>query len=213
MEREQQNSHPSFGQISISRIQGNNKFYGSELPQSHYIEINIHQSKTERNLNQDWFYTTGVPKITVRMTSGQFSELITSMNIGSGSCCTIEYLDGKKIDPLPEFNSRKEIHHNEFQKEMKIFAEKINATKIKAKELVKKKTLSKDDIRQLEIALDYMTMEIESNIPFFAKQFQRMTDKVVLEAKQEVENAIQHKINVLGLDALHAQNKLLTDQK
>lgn len=35
-------------------------------------------------------------------------------------------------------------------------------------------------------------------------------DEVVLEAKTEVENAIQHKINVLGLDALHEQNKLLS---
>ena len=35
-------------------------------------------------------------------------------------------------------------------------------------------------------------------------------DEVVLEAKTEVENAIQHKINVLGLDVLHEQNKLLS---
>ena len=36
-------------------------------------------------------------------------------------------------------------------------------------------------------------------------------DKVVFEAKTEVENAIQHKINVLGLDALHEQQRLLTE--
>jgi len=201
--------HPSYGQISFSRVQGHAKFYGSELPQDHYIEMNVHESKIERNLNADWFYTQGLPKITVRMTSGQFSEMITSMNRGSGVCCTIEMVDGKKVENLPEFESRKEVHHNEFQKEMKKFATKINTTKDRAKELIKKKTLSKDDVRQLETELDYMTMEIASNIPFFAKQFQEMMDKVVFEAKTEVENAIQHKINVLGLNELHKQNKLL----
>ena len=37
-------------------------------------------------------------------------------------------------------------------------------------------------------------------------------DEVVFEAKTEVENAIQHKIAVLGLNALHEQNNLLTDK-
>jgi hypothetical protein len=54
-------------------------------------------------------------------------------------------------------------------------------------------------------------MEIEKNIPFFATCFQETMDKVVHEAKLEVENAIQHKISALGLNALHEQNKLLSD--
>ena len=210
MEKES-HSHPSFGQISFSRIQGHEKFYGSELPQDHYIEMNVHHSKIERNLNQDWFYNVGLPAITIRMTSGQFSEMITSLNRGTGTPCTIEMVDGRRIEKLPEFESRKEVHHKEFEKEMEQFAQRISKTQRSAKELVKKKTLSKDDIRQLEIQLDYMVMEIVSNIPFFAKQFQEMMDKVVFEAKTEVENAIQHKINVLGLNALHEQNKLLSN--
>jgi len=36
-------------------------------------------------------------------------------------------------------------------------------------------------------------------------------DTVVYEAKTEVENAIQHKINVLGLSELHKQQKLLNE--
>jgi hypothetical protein len=38
-------------------------------------------------------------------------------------------------------------------------------------------------------------------------------DEMVFEAKTEVENAIQHKINVLGLNALHEENKLISDSK
>jgi hypothetical protein len=37
-------------------------------------------------------------------------------------------------------------------------------------------------------------------------------DEVIFEAKLEVENAIQHKVSVLGLQALHNENKLLNSE-
>ncbi len=49
--------HPSFGQISFSRIQGSAKgFYGSELPQDHYIQMEVHKSEIDRSLTKDWFF-------------------------------------------------------------------------------------------------------------------------------------------------------------
>ena len=66
-------------------------------------------------------------------------------------------------------------------------------------------------MHELQMHLEWLTGEVESNIPFFAKCFQETMDKVVFEAKTEVENAIQHKINVIGLNALHEQNKLLIE--
>ena len=54
-----------------------------------------------------------------------------------------------------------------------------------------------------------MTSEVSDNMPFFAECFQEVMDEVVLEAKLEVENDIQHKISTLGLEALYDQNKLL----
>jgi hypothetical protein len=38
-------------------------------------------------------------------------------------------------------------------------------------------------------------------------------DKVVEEAKIEVENAILHKVTIAGLEKLHEQNNLLGDGK
>jgi hypothetical protein len=64
-------------------------------------------------------------------------------------------------------------------------------------------------MRSLQLHLDWLTTEIERNIPFFMECFQETADLVVQEAKSEVENAIQHKINILGLTELHKQNKLL----
>ena len=208
MERERI-SHESFGQIRFNRVSGNANFYGSELTQNHYISLEIYNSEIERDLSQDWYYNKK-QVLRLRMSSGQFSELITNMNSGSGIPCTLEYIQGKAVAELPTQESRKEFVHRKFEDRMKEFSTSIREQQNRAKELVKKKTLSKQDIQDLTHHLEWLTTEVEKNIPFFAKCFQETMDEVVLEAKTEVENAIQHKINVLGLDVLHEQNKLLS---
>ena len=204
-------SHPSFGQIYFGRVNSNGtKFYGSELSQDHIIQMDLSASEMGRSLTRDWYYAKQL-LARIRMSSGQFAELITSLNNGSGVCCTIEYLGCERVEQLPELESRKEFVHRKFEDRMKEFANQIKENQNKAKEIVRKKTLSKSDIHELTWYLEWLTQEISSNIPFFAKCFQETMDTVVYEAKTEVENAIQHKINVLGLSELHKQQKLLNE--
>ena len=210
MERED-HKHPSFGQIRFARINGHANFYGSELEQDHYISMTVQSSEVSRELTTDWYHSYGLPLIEVRMTSGQFSEMITSMN-REGVPCTVEMVNKERIEPMPAQEIRKEFVHRKFEDRMKMFANSIRENQKKAKEIVKKKTLSKQDIHELTHQLEWLTQEVESNIPFFAKCFQETMDEVVYEAKTEVENAIQHKINVLGLNALHEQNSLIENK-
>jgi len=206
----ERHSHPSFGKIQFNRTNGNGtSFFGSELEQDHYISMELHHAEIERELYQDRYYTKGVPIVRIRMSSGQFAEMLTSMNNGTGVCCTIEHINGNKIEQMPAQESRKEFVHRKFEDRMKEFADKIRENKDKAKAIVKKKTLSKQDVHDLSHQLEWLTGEIERNIPFFAKCFQETVDEMVYEAKTEVENAIQHKISVLGLQELHNQQKLL----
>ncbi|KKQ95345.1 MAG: hypothetical protein UT21_C0006G0017 [Candidatus Woesebacteria bacterium GW2011_GWA1_39_11b] len=205
--------HPSFGQISFSRIStsGNIKFYGSELPQDHYIQMEIHKSDVTRDLICDRYFNYEIPLVKIRMTAGQFSELITSLNMGAGTPCTIEMIDQKKVEEMPEQESRKEFIHRKFEYRMLEFAKSIKEKQALAKQIIAKKTLSKQDIHDLNFHIEWLTQEVASNIPFFARQFQENMDEVVFEAKLEVENAIQHKISVLGLTELQNQNKLLKE--
>jgi hypothetical protein len=61
--------------------------------------------------------------------------------------------------------------------------------------------------------LSSIFMEVEMNIPYFTECFQETMDKVVSEAKIEVENAILHKVTIAGLEKLHEENNLLGDGK
>lgn len=204
--------HPSFGQIQFSRINSTgNRFYGSELPQEHYIEMRLYNSEIIRTLTSDRYHNTNT-LVEVRMTANQFAELITSMNYGSGIPCTIETLPGQRVEQLPAMESQKEFIHRKFQERMKAFAAKIADNRKMAKAIIAKKTLSKSDQDALNWQLDWIVQETSQNIPFFAECFQEQMDKVVVEAKSEVENAILHKITTLGLERLHEQNKLLPSQ-
>lgn len=203
--------HEAFGQISFSRTSGKGThFYGSELPQDHFISLEIHQSELQRDLTEDRYYNRE-EILRLRLSSGQFAEMITSMNHGSGVPCTLERVQGKKIQEFSRQESRKEFVHRKFEDRMKEFASSLIENQRKALEIVKKKTLSKDDVHNLTRSLNWLTSEVTQNIPFFAKCFQETMDEVVFEAKTEVENAIQHKITTLGLGALHEQNKLLSN--
>lgn len=208
--KNERTTHESFGQISFSRTTCNppETFYGSELPQNHYITIDLHSSEVDRNLAKEFYFAKKL-LARIRMSSGQFAELITSLNSGGGTPCTIEYFNGKPMEPLPTQESRKEFTHRNFQERMSEFAKSIREEQIKARELVKKKTLSKQDIHDLTQHIEWLTSEVENNIPFFMECFQETMDQVVHEAKTEIENAIQHKISVLGIEELHKQNKLI----
>ena len=202
--------HPSFGQIKFSRSNGSgHSFYGSELSQDHYITMEVHKSEIERSLTKDWHFSHGLPLIEIRMTSSQFSEMLTSLNHGSGVPCTIEMVDGKPVEDYPKAESRKEFVHRKFQDRMKEFAKTIAEKQQMVKTLSAKKTLSKDDQNKLNWTVEWITQEVTKNIPFFAECFQETMDEIVVDAKAEVENAIQHKITTLGLNALHEQNKLI----
>lgn len=202
--------HPAFGQVSFTRVQTNRKtpFYGSELSVDHYIELRVHTSELLRNLTDDRYHAKE-RILELRLTPNQFSELITSMNIGDGVPCTLEKYNGNRIQDIEFAESRKDFTHRQFQERMKQFANKLSENRNIAKRLIAKKTLSKEDQKALEWQIDWIIQETSSNIPFFAECFQEQMDKVVLEAKSEVEAAILHKITTLGLEALYEQNKLL----
>lgn len=49
---------------------------------------------------------------------------------------------------------------------------------------------------------DSIISEVKSNIPFFAKCFQEVMDKVVLDAKTEIDNALIHAVVSAGIKVL-----------
>jgi len=210
MNLDNKETHPSFGQIRFSRTSSTSMdFYGSDLTQGNYITMEVHQSELFRDITCDRHFETGIPLIKLRLTSGQFAELITSMNMGGGIPCTIERLMGKKVEELPKIQSKEENVHDKFEERMKAFQKTLESNQRKIAELTTKPNLTKNDRAEINQITQLVNQEISDNIPYFTRCFKETMDATVFEAKLEVENAILHKVNALGLTELHKQQGLL----
>lgn len=210
MKNEKTYRHPAYGQISLSRINGRAMFYGSDLVQEQYIELRIHQSELSRSLTDDHHHSIR-RLVTVRLTNAQFAEMITSMNVGEGVPCTIEQLPEGHVEKLEEFVTRKEVVHNDFKERMDEFSNRIKKYGEDLKSITSKQNVGKQDKLDIMSAYNQLQTEIQSNIPFFLKCFQEGMDKVVTEAKMEVDAAILHKVTSLGMSELFKQNQLLSN--
>lgn len=159
-------------------------------------------------MSKDWFYCKNAPLVKIRLTQNQFSELITSLNIGEGVPCTIEKIGDRFMEGLPLIENRKDYVSRVFKERMVTFSKKLKLMQERAKNLISKKTLSKDDQYELRSSIEWLTTEVETNIPFFADCFQENMDKVVVEAKMEIDAATTNKIFIAGIESLKS-NKLI----
>jgi len=204
--------HPSYGMIGYSRVScsGKNVFFGSDLPVENYIEINIHAAELNRDLSRDWYHADhGKKLISVKLTSNQFAELLTGGNMGDGVPCTVTEVMGENIPQEINTENRKQYTHRMFKQRMFEFNKQIVEKQQRIKVLTAKKTLSAEDQKELNWAMDWITQEMTKNIPFFMECFQETMDKVVTEAKSEVENAILTKAHHYGLQVLQGKIPVL----
>lgn len=198
--------HESYGLIGFSRVSstGGRNFFGSSVKSSHYIELTIRHAHRKRNLSQYW-YSPEEEIVELRLSPNQFAELLTTMNVGSGVPCTIQYVGRTKMDECPAIDQREKFEQ-EFTRDVK----NANA---KAKQLAAdiaalfdtKGTIKQSDRTAVIEKLRMLMQEVENNMPFVQTQFNEAMDKTVAEAKGEVEAFVNHKIHSLGINALNTE--------
>ena len=203
MEKERkQYIHPSFGMLRFSRIHGRSGYlFGTEIQADNYIQLELSLGELQRDLSNDWYHDRDT-MFRIKMSPNQFSELITTLNIGSGVPVTIEEVMGEKIEQCNDMESKKTYTHNQFKQRMAEFMSEINSKYKEAEQIINKKNLSKDDQEKLKWFYQRMSQEVKQNIPFFVKCFQEVMDKVVLDAKSEIDSALLHSVVSAGIEAL-----------
>lgn len=195
--------HPSFGMLSFSRTSGGKtNLFGSSIQHRDTIRMRIRQGSLTRGLNEDWYNGTD-EIIEVEMSYSQFAECITSMNVGTGTPCTIRWVKG--IGPIPEaeFVNRNDQILTEFKENVNT----INADAAKIYEEIKtlfetKKSIGKTDREQILQKLGTIVHGLPASSEFIMKQFQRQMEHTVTEAKGEIEAFAQNKINSIAQQAL-----------
>lgn len=108
-EPEKSITHTSFGMMSIARVYagGGQQFFGTDMQPNSYIQIEVSQNATmeydEIMGCKPWASSKRADEVVkLRMTSTQFAELITTLNIGMGVPCTIERVCGMEVPQYDE---------------------------------------------------------------------------------------------------------------
>ena len=104
-DEEPKEKHPAYGMVGFYRVSGNpGRLFGSSLKNHEsYIALRIGTGERIHSNGWDRYYgSLRGEHVEVMLSSAQFAELLTSMNVGNGVPCTIAYLGGKKVERAPE---------------------------------------------------------------------------------------------------------------
>jgi len=197
MSEEIKEQHESFGMIGAYRIQGGDgKLFGSSIKHFNGIRIVVKRAEKTRSLNEDRFFGKE-QLVELELSPSQFTQFITTMNVGDGVPCTLRRVNGKIMEECPEVNDRK-LFEKEFKEKLKGVTHKMDEIIKDVEEIFEKKTINKGDRAEVIDKLGLLMQEIRLNLPFVQSQFNEAMEKTVNEAKGEVESFIAQRMNSLA---------------
>lgn len=202
-------SHPAFGQISCSRVTGgNNYLYGSDFAHHNTVRISITGSVVVRDHGIERAHN-GRELIEIEMSESQWASMVSSLNMGSGTMCTLRRVAGEKMPHLPPPEDKQEI-----------FAKSMDETLAKAKEhakelriMLEQSGLPKKKVDEMLRKLGQVDMNIGSNVEYVGKVFGEHMETTVSKAKTEVEAYVTGTIARAGLKALQGSNQVISMDK
>lgn len=194
-------SHESYAMASFSRVTSseNHNLFGSSITHNNTITLTICQGERHRDLHREHFFPRN-KLIEVEMSQNQFSELITSLNMGSGIPVTLRHLGGVRKEDPPYHNQR-HLFENEFKKDIQDVGKKLSAVAQELETMLEEKA-PKRVFKEFVHKLRMVAQHINSNLPFVQKQFNEAMDKTVTEAKSEVESFVFNRVTSLGIEGL-----------
>lgn len=199
-------NHPAFGQISAARRHGGSmSLYGSDFVHNSTVAITICTSELNRSLSRDWNFQKQ-EIIEVVLSESQWATFVSSLNNGSGPCCTIQHVKGERMPSLP-------IPHDRTKQYGAKFIETINDALKRIDDAIDSVASSGLSAKKADVILSDLKMarqEMRLNIPFVAKSFDENMEETVEKAKQEIHGYLNAHIARAGLAALQSSSDVLS---
>lgn len=201
--------HESFGNIQIHKIFGKSGYmFGSDVVNNDsYLEMEVSQAEMDDDP------TTGLRSVferdtilRVKFTDSQFATLMTTISNGQGTPCTITQIGEERISQVSvsEIPNRIDSIRSSYMKRISDVATSAKKYKEEINKIISKKTaLNDSEKRRISILYDAIAQEFTSNIPFALDIITEASEKIVSNAKIEVESFINDSIRKTGLDHLN----------
>jgi len=198
--------HESFGLLSISRSTHSSHklhLFGSSIAHGSTICLTISKAERSRDLCNNWYFPYE-DIIEIEMSPTQFSDAITSFNMGPGTPVTIRRVQGKRTEEPPCTDVREE-----FEGEFKDTIRKAHRTSLEAlknvENILTQKTVKKSDLKKVKDLLLHIEHNIGSNLDFVYQRFNEQVGRSITEAKNEIEAFVENKIRTTGIESLGQQ--------
>lgn len=197
MKRYEIDVHPSYGIIQFNRVTGGNShFFGTAVNQSDYISLKIHLGSREVDMfGMERFRPDDrIPIIQAKMTNHQFATLITTMNIGEGSPCTLEYVNCEKVPPCPQQESQLDAVIKRAVEGVDETSDFVSGYLSEIRAIASKDKIGKKDAERIKHLITIISGRMEDNTKFYGKQIEEVGEKTVQQAKTEIDALLTHRI-------------------
>lgn len=180
-------THPSYGAFSVHRVNGDTPLFGSPFRHHNYITVSIGRAERHRHLGKDYHFA-GLrgELIEISMSESQWARAISSVGLGGGIPCTLEYVGMKRQERCPE------------QQEVKRFNDEIRKTTAEASSfleeaeaameaLLNDKAPTKEKRKQVLELLSTARRRMQDSAPFVVEQLGERMDTIIQDGKTEIE--------------------------
>lgn len=191
--------HPSYCQISASRVSGHAALYGSDFNHQHYMTITIRRSELTRNLSTNWPHATPRALVSIAMSEAQWATFVSTANVGFGVQCTLQDFDGQSVPRIErDAAPRSTQFAEELKAKMREADDALDALRAKLDD-AKLSGKARDELVDL---LGRVRSSYRSGMPFVAQQFDEHIEETTEKARIEISAYAQALIQQTGLTAL-----------
>lgn len=202
--------HESYGTLIFNRAHSNGTtLFGSNIKHNEYVTLEINHASIKRDLHSDWVHDEK-RIVSVEMSYAQFAEAISSFGMHPGVPVTIRYTekDGY-VDSRPEFVDKRTQINEELKEQMKHVNDITNKAYHEVEAILSKKgNVTKADKNEILGILGELARAMP-NTKYIHDMMKEEMNKVVIEAKNEVEAFTKRRLETIANNAIanNAMNK------
>lgn len=199
-------THPSYGAVTVSRVSGHTSLFGSPFKHQHYMTLSIGRATRQRGHGRDWHFGGNRGELVeVALSEAQWAHMVSSVGMGGGVPCTLQYVGGQRQDSCPE-QAEVERFHADIERDAQHAMKFMDDAMAKMQALLDDKSPTKEKRKEVLEALSTAKRKMSDSAPFMVKQLAEHMDKVVLAAKTEVESYVHATIVESGIQRLAEVN-------
>jgi hypothetical protein len=200
--------HPAFGQVTVVQWHGGGagRMFGSDLGHHSGIRMSFYAAHLVRSdLSSDRTHA-GALLLEVELSLSQWSRLVSSIGNGSGIPVTLAYRRDGPLVPCPQIAapeaSKKELHGEEMATKLRQRLDAITGHIGRLGTMIDEGKITKTELREIQRELARHAQQLPGSVQFVFDQFAEATEKIVDDARIEIETHVDGVARKLGYDSI-----------